>query len=879
MKTLVQQKLRGALAFLATVLVLCVGAASGASTWAASPSLDPEQQPPMIAAAGSSGVWQGDYAQVFPEFTAEAFNLDAEGRLTVGSSKVEVTGTYRMPDTAGPGSSFVLHLNADDWRFVDFNGLQLKNAEGTVLATASATASALTIFPSEESQHLQAVQGTFSFFITPRITGVERTVQLDLLSPADAKLGPGSQFKFYRQLPNYTGGLVVPSVLRETELLLLAQPQYVNPSQPFNPASVTFTIKPLTKGATPVCDSSQREGRMWWVDEDRVMGKMAGAPIITCSGNVMTLKIPAGIEMPTGTSGVRMEGPFVVDRPLYEYAFEYTMNVGGTTTVVERAAKSGILAGTAAGELRPAKTVLSKVVELPSDGKIRVGDSISYRVRTVSEESFRTAYGVVTTDVLPAGVKFISASGSGKYAEGTRTITWPGQDLAAGESVSHTVTVEVLKDSADSLTNQAKNTGINTCFLGDDTGSICAASAAVEVSRPGMTMKKSAQKVEDSNKNGFTGDPGDTVFYRFELTNTGNQPESSALLSDPLLGVENHQCLKQPLAPGASTFCAGTFTHVITAAEASVGNVKNTAHLTVPGLPKLTDSTTTPAFHPKLRLEKSVRDTVDTNENGFLGDEGDTVIFDFEVTNVGNSTLTTAVLTDPLLNIRDQECLRGELLPGKSVLCQGSFTHVITAEEADEGVVTNIAVITSPGANPAEGSASTPAYRPAVQLSKRIVEVEDTNQNRIIGDVGDTISYGFTVENTGNSVLETVLIDDPLLGVSGAECLSAPLPPSDPSQSGGEVNVAECVELPEFRHVISWADDAAGVVVNTATATSPGADPSDSTATWEVEPTPTGEQQLAKTGWRGGVGAALLAGVGLAALGASLLYRTKREQL
>jgi len=63
------------------------------------------------------------------------------------------------------------------------------------------------------------------------------------------------------------------------------------------------------------------------------------------------------------------------------------------------------------------------------------------------------AYLAVLTDVLPAGVTFVSASGGGTYAAATRTVTWNLGTLAIGATGTVTITVDV--DASATLANSA----------------------------------------------------------------------------------------------------------------------------------------------------------------------------------------------------------------------------------------------------------------------------------------------------------------------------------------------------------------------------------------------------------------------------------------
>lgn len=84
-----------------------------------------------------------------------------------------------------------------------------------------------------------------------------------------------------------------------------------------------------------------------------------------------------------------------------------------------------------------------------------IGATISYALTVRnSATSNQTATGVQVSDVLPAGVSFVSASGTGTY-NGT-TGTWSVGNLAPGQSASITLTVVVTASAGATVANYAE---------------------------------------------------------------------------------------------------------------------------------------------------------------------------------------------------------------------------------------------------------------------------------------------------------------------------------------------------------------------------------------------------------------------------------------
>ena len=101
------------------------------------------------------------------------------------------------------------------------------------------------------------------------------------------------------------------------------------------------------------------------------------------------------------------------------------------------------------------------------------------------------------------------------------------------------------------------------------------------------------------------------------------------------------------------------------------------------------------------------------------------------------------------------------------------------------------------------GSVTPP--NPELTLTKSVASVADTNGNGLLGDVGDTITYDFAVENTGDVSLAGISITDMLLGLT-----DEPVTPEDLAPGDTAVLTGQTFE-------ITQAIFGAGEVENTAT--------------------------------------------------------------
>jgi uncharacterized repeat protein (TIGR01451 family) len=299
------------------------------------------------------------------------------------------------------------------------------------------------------------------------------------------------------------------------------------------------------------------------------------------------------------------------------------------------------------------------------------------------------------------------------------------------------------------------------------------------VRTPSIDIAKSITGVADTNGNGIFGDPGDMVTYDFTVTNTGNTALAGVTITDGLLGLSD-----EPVSPanlpvdGVATLTGQTYE--ITPQNVADGEVVNTA--TTSGAPVATDANGDP--DPAAPL---------------LDDTG---------VALGNVVDTSDTLTDPDLDAD------GNVVPTADPIADGD----------DNPTVLNL-----------------PTTEPEIALVKSITGVADTNEDLVLGNAGDSISYLFTATNTGNTSLGSVTISDPLL-----ELDSVPMTPSVLAIGDSATFVAE----------LTITDDlfTAGFVENTATtdgqavATGPNGAPQPETALLGPTGGPLGVSDISDTG-------------------------------
>ncbi|MGY2701029.1 putative repeat protein (TIGR01451 family) [Nocardioides sp. HB32] len=384
------------------------------------------------------------------------------------------------------------------------------------------------------------------------------------------------------------------------------------------------------------------------------------------------------------------------------------------------------------------------------------------------------------------------------------TVTCAPTTLAPGDSVTCTAAPYVLTQAdvnAGVVNNSATAKGT------PPTGSAVTATDTATVpvpSLPAIEVDKSASTLKDLDSNGP--DVGDVITYSFVVTNRGNVGLTLVAVSDPKLGG-TIPCPTSSLDPGQSMTCPNK-DYTLTQADVNNGRVDNTA--TATGKPPTgsnvtdEDSTTTilTGTTALVDLDKVAGAIVDLDGNG--PDAGDRITYTFKVTNIGTVTLNPVSVTDP--KVGTVTCSPNQLAPGASVTCTAP-AYVLTQADVDLGRVQNTATAhgtppTGPEVTDQDTTNSPVPAAPALELDKSAGPIVDGDSNG--PDAGDTVTYSFTVKNTGNVTLIPVTVSDPKLGA--ITCPGTALAPG------------ATVACTNKAYALTQADVDGGTVANTATA-------------------------------------------------------------
>ena len=154
---------------------------------------------------------------------------------------------------------------------------------------------------------------------------------------------------------------------------------------------------------------------------------------------------------------------------------------------------------------------------------------------------------------------------------------------------------------------------------------------------------------------------------------------------------------------------------------------------------------------------------------------GELISYSFAVTNTGDVTLTNVTVTDSLPGIVLSGSPIASLAPGETDSTSITATYALQTPDLNAGSVTNSAIAT--GTDPfgddvtdTSGTTvdnddplvSTLMAEPAIAL----IKTSDASALSSPSEVGDVISYSFTVTNTGNVTLSNITLADTLPGLT-----------------------------------------------------------------------------------------------------------------
>ncbi len=480
--------------------------------------------------------------------------------------------------------------------------------------------------------------------------------------------------------------------------------------------------------------------------------------------------------------------------------------------------------------------IVSKSVS-PNSLPDNTGGPVTWTVTFSSSAGLPTILSKIT-DVLPACMSINNPAASGSEVTAanssslpsvgaTGTVNWVGMDLQGSNS-----TYQVPANGTLTLVYRTNITGCSfpASYTNSVTGTVGTTTVGPATATltlggtPGISLTKTANP---TNYNAV----GQVITYTFAITNSGNVPLAGPFsVSDNKLGTLTN-CASGPLAVGASTNTC-TATHTITQADLDTGSIVNTATATTTyGGNTVTSNqaqaTVTGTQTRSLGLAKSPSPTT-------YNAVGQAITYTYTVTNTGNVTLGPAQFTisdnligSPVGTPFNCGPANTTLAPTTgTVTC--TATYAITQADLDAGSVTNTA--TASGA----GLSSLPAQATVTATQTKALALTKIPSPATYGAVGQSITYTYTIRNSGNVTLAGpfTVTDDKQGSIS--PCGSGPLAPN---------GTTSCTSA----HTITLADLVAGSITNIATASGNGVTSNQATATVTAIGLPPADLLLVKT--------------------------------
>ena len=417
-------------------------------------------------------------------------------------------------------------------------------------------------------------------------------------------------------------------------------------------------------------------------------------------------------------------------------------------------------------------------------GDFSIGVPATYTI-TVRSVGTNAVPGLITvTDPVPAGLTLVSAAGTG-WSCGTAgqlatcTVTPGGAGLASGASLPPiTVTVNPTLAAAPRVTNTATVANASDANPANDSSSTTA-----DITNADLAVSKTA--------NGLASAPvgeGGTVTYSVTATNNGPSDASGVAVADTLpAGLTLDSASASQGAWDGATWSVGTLANGASAtltitATVNAGQGGATIHnaATVSGGPgdpiPGNDSSTADVVVPRPTADLSITKTDGTT----TVDAGATTTYTISVRNGGPSSVTGAVLADPVapgLHVTGVACSptpgQCAVAPSPAELASGTFALptlaanasyeiLVTADvTATSGNVTNTASVTPPAGvddpNPGDNTATdVDTVTPVADLS--VTKTDSPDPVAVLG----TLTYTLAVSNAGPSDAVNLTVSDPL---------------------------------------------------------------------------------------------------------------------
>ncbi|MFZ0091251.1 MAG: hypothetical protein WAL63_17210 [Solirubrobacteraceae bacterium] len=404
-------------------------------------------------------------------------------------------------------------------------------------------------------------------------------------------------------------------------------------------------------------------------------------------------------------------------------------------------------------------------------------------------------YSYLVTNIGNTTLQSISVSDSNAGRVTCPTPAPPGLAPGAVESCSAASPYVVSQADVDAGAVADTATASGTDLLGTPSPAASgSATIPAEAADPELSLVKNGTVSPPADQGNVK--VGDTIKYRYVVTNTGDVTLTTFAVIDPTLGRVSCPTPAAPgLAPGASVTCTSDESYTV--AQADIDNGGATDEATATGADAKASSTPTATArdteradrNPQVSLVKkaTVVPAADQDDAGI----GDVIAYSFDVTNTGNVDLTSLSVADPSLGaVSCPIPAPPGLTPGASETCSGETQHVVDPQDQIAGNVTNTATATGtddagdrsppstpssdtvpvghaaqppaptpPASGPPAGPPATPPTKPPAGPPATRLAVHK-RVSRATAYPGQTLTYTVTVTNDGPATASEVKLTD-----------------------------------------------------------------------------------------------------------------------
>ena len=267
-----------------------------------------------------------------------------------------------------------------------------------------------------------------------------------------------------------------------------------------------------------------------------------------------------------------------------------------------------------------------------------------------------------------------------------------------------------------------------------------------------------------------------------------------------------------------------TATHIVTTGDVNLGYVNNVATASKSSSNATSNTVTTPIVVRPTTYDMSITKTQTSTQRPKAA--GDVITYAIQVTNIGTGSITGVSLADNLAGATLGSCNYvaagnpsvslpiATFAAGASFICSASY--VVQLSDVNTTVTNNATVAGTGGSTPLSFVSNNVTTQIAAIPSLTVQKIQATGSNANTGQypsaVGQVLTYGIGVTNTGNVNLTNVVVTDPNADLGSLVCAS----PFEAAPVGGvSLSAGQNISC-TASHTVTAADLTSGTITNIA---------------------------------------------------------------